>query len=73
MPRQRGNARDGPEERKLSGFASYDKPHCYLIMDRAYDGDKPPHPAINRGDIPVVLSNRNRKSPRESDSKGLYE
>lgn len=48
-----------------------EKAHRYLIMDRAYEGDKTRLLAINRGYIPVVPPQRNRKSPWEYDRK-LY-
>lgn len=48
-----------------------EKAHRYLIMDRAYEGDKTSLLAINRGYIPVVPPKRNRKSPWEYDRK-LY-
>ena len=49
----------------------HDKAHRYLIMDRAYEGDKTRLLAINRGYIPVVPPKRNRKFPWEYD-KELY-
>lgn len=66
-----GNASNGPEGRKLLSLTPYDKAHRYLIMDRAYEGDKTRLLAINRGYIPVVPPKRNRKSPWEY-SRELY-
>ena len=66
-----GNASDGPEGRKLLNLIPHDKAHRYLIMDRAYEGDKTRLLAINRGYIPVVPPKRNRKFPWEYD-KELY-
>ena len=45
--------------------------HRYLIMDRAYEGDKTRLSAINRGYIPVVPPKRNRKSTWEYNGE-LY-
>ena len=66
-----GNASDGPEGRKLLSLTPHDKAHRYLIMDRAYEGDKTRLLAIHRGYIPVVPPKRNRKSPWEY-SRELY-
>ena len=73
-----GNASDGPEGRKLLNLIPHDKAHRYLnkahrylIMDRAYEGDKTRLLAINRGYIPVVPPKRNRKFSWEYD-KELY-
>ena len=71
FPLSSGNAGDGPEGRKLLNLIPHDKAHRYLIMDRAYEGDKTRLLAINRGYIPVVPSKRNRKFPWEYD-KELY-
>ena len=45
----RGNASDGPEGRKLLNLTPREKAHRYLIMDRAYEGDKTSLLVINRG------------------------
>ena len=44
-----GNASDGSEGRKLLSLIPHDKAHRYLIMDRAYEGDKTRLLTINRG------------------------
>ena len=49
-----GNASDGPEGRKLLNVTPYNKIHCYLIMDRAYEGDETRALAVELGYIPVV-------------------
>jgi transposase len=43
----------------------------YLLMDRAYEGDKTRAKAVEKGFIPVVPPKRNRKNPWEYD-KELY-
>ena len=55
----------------MLSLTPHDKAHRYLIMDRAYEGDKTRLLAINRGYIPVVPPKRNRKSPWEY-SRELY-
>ena len=55
----------------MLSLTPYDKAHRYLIMDRAYEGDRTRLLAINRGYIPVVPPKRNRKSPWEY-SRELY-
>ena len=52
-------------------LSSGNKAHRYLIMDRAYEGDKTRLLAIHRGYIPVVPPKRSRKSPWEY-SRELY-
>ena len=66
-----GNASDGPEGQKLLSVTPHDKIHRYLIMDRAYEGDKTRALATKRGYIPVVPPKQSRKFPWEYD-KELY-
>ena len=47
-----GNAGDGPEGRKLLNFTAANEAHRYLIMDRAYEGDKTRALTIELGYIP---------------------
>ena len=41
----------------------------YLIMDRAYEGDRTREKAIEKGYIPVVPPKKNRKDPWEYDKQ----
>lgn len=66
-----GNASDGPEGRKLLSVTPYNKIHCYLIMDRAYEGDETCALVIKHGYIPVVPPKQNNKLLWEYD-KELY-
>ena len=66
-----GNCGDGPEGRALLRmFGPADYP-VYLLMDRAYEGDKTRALAVELGYTPVVPPKRNRKDPWEYD-KELY-
>lgn len=57
-----GNAGCGPEGRKLLNFTAADKAHRYLIMDRAYEGDKTRALATDLGYILIIPPKQNRKS-----------
>ena len=55
-----GNAGDGPEGRKLLNFTAANEVHRYLIMDRAYEGDKMRALAMELG---LRSFHQNRKKP----------
>ena len=65
-----GNSHDAPEGRKLLGTIEGNG-ECYILMDRAYEGDQTRQKAVERGFIPVVPPKSNRKQPWEYD-KELY-
>jgi transposase len=66
-----GQAGDAPEGRKLlQAEGEIDAP-CFLIMDRAYEGDETRTLAIRLGYTPVVPPKRNRLEPWEYDRE-LY-
>ena len=65
FPLSAGNPGDGPEERKRLKFTAADETHRYLIMDRAYEGDKTRTLAAELGFIPIVPPKQNRKEPWE--------
>ena len=44
-------------------FTAANEAHRYLIMDRAYEGDKTRALAIELGYIPIVPPKQNRKKP----------
>ena len=66
-----GNCGDGPEGRALlRQFGPVDHP-VYLLMDRAYEGDRTRAFAVELGYIPIVPPKSNRKDPWAYD-KELY-
>lgn len=66
-----GNCSDGRESRALlQKLGPADRP-VYLLMDRAYEGDKTRVLAVELGYTPVVPPKRNRKDPWDYD-KELY-
>ena len=66
-----GNCGDAPEGRALlQQLGPADHP-VYLLMDRAYEGDKTRTLAMDLGCIPVVPPKSNRKDPWDYD-KQLY-
>ena len=68
--RSPGNAHNAPEWRKLLDAVSCDY-ECYILMDRAYEGEETRQKAILQGFIPVVPPKKNRKDPWDYD-KELY-
>jgi len=65
-----GNRQDAPAGRDLLGKITA-KEETFLLMDRAYEGDKTRNKAMEQGFIPVVPPKRNRINPWEYD-KELY-
>ena len=64
-----GNAHDAPEGELLLDTTQRLPEHIYIIMDRAYEGDKMRAKAVEKGYIPVVPPKSNRKEPWEYDKK----
>ena len=66
-----GQAGDAPEGRKLLRTEGEIDAPCFLIMDRAYEGDETRALAISLGYTPVVPPKSNRLEPWEYDRE-LY-
>lgn len=66
-----GNAHDAPEGELLIDRVERISEQIYMLMDRAYEGDKMRAKAIEKGFIPVVPPKKNRKEPWAYD-KDLY-
>jgi transposase len=65
-----GNAHDAPEGRELlDEILSEDG--CYILMDKAYEGDDTRLKAMEQGFVPVVPPKSNRKELWEYDRE-LY-
>ena len=62
-----GQAHDAPEGLALLEGLCRDKEQKYLLMDRAYEGEKVRAAAWNLGFQPVVPPKRNRRDPWEYD------
>ena len=64
-----GNAHDAPEgELLLDGIKRLPE-QVYLLMDRAYEGDKTRTKATERGFVPIVPPKKNRKEPWDYDKE----
>ena len=62
-----GNTHDSPQgELLLDSFERADE-QIYILMDRAYEGDKMRAKAVEKGFIPVVPPKKNRRDPWEYD------
>ena len=66
-----GEAHDSPEGIALLDCFQKSSEQKYILMDRAYEGDKMRGKAIEKGFLPVVPPKSNRKDPWEYDKK-LY-
>lgn len=66
-----GNAHDAPAGRELLDMIGRSDSDCFLLMDRAYEGDETRMKVENHGFIPVVPPKSNRKDPWEYD-KTMY-
>ena len=66
-----GNAHDAPEGELLLGTFERLQEQAYIVMDRAYEGDKMRAKAVEAGYVPVVPPKRNRVNPWEYDTE-LY-
>ncbi len=69
-PDAAGNRNDVPEGRKLIGTICFEDNH-FLLMDRAYEDDKPRAFATKQGFIPVILPKKKRREPWDYDRE-LY-
>lgn len=65
-----GNRHDAPAGRNLLDKIIPGK-DCFILMDRAYEGDKTRNKAKEKGFIPVVPPKKNRLNPWDYD-KELY-
>ena len=65
-----GNVHDAPEGRELFDEISCDY-RCFILMDKAYEGDYTGKKAEEQGFTPVVPPKSNRIDPWEYD-KELY-
>ena len=66
-----GNSHDAPEGELLVDSVERLAEQIYILMDRAYEGDKMRAKAIEKGFVPVVPPKKNRKEPWGYD-KELY-
>jgi transposase len=64
-----GQAGDAPQGRELLEAGGPAPPGCYLIMDRAYQGDETLRLARQLGYTPVVPPNPQRRFPWAYDRK----
>ena len=64
-----GEAHDSPEGIALLAQVERREEQIYILMDRAYEGDKMRSAAEEKGFIPVVPPKRNRKDPWEYDKE----
>ena len=64
-----GNKHDSPQGELLLETLERSGEQVYLIMDRAYEGDRTREKAIEKGYIPVVPPKKNRKDPWEYDKQ----
>jgi transposase len=62
-----GHAGDAPEGRKLLSTWGKTTEHCYVIMDRAYEGNETQALVKSLGHSPVVPPNPNRLKPWNYD------
>ena len=66
-----GNAHDAPEGEQLLDTFERLEGQLYMLMDRAYEGEKMRAKVMEKGYIPVVPPKKNRKNPWDYD-KELY-
>ena len=62
-----GNAHDAPEGERLLDSVERLPGQVFILMDRAYEGERTRDKAAGRGFIPVVPPKRNRREPWEYD------
>ena len=66
-----GNAHDAPEGEILIENVERLDEQVYMLMDRAYEGEKMRDKVTEKGFVPVVPPKKNRKKPWEYDRE-LY-
>jgi len=66
-----GNAHDAPEGELLIDSIERMPEQVYILMDRAYEGEKMRSKVIEKGFVPIVPPKSNRKQPWEYN-KELY-
>lgn len=64
-----GQAHDAPEGIALLEEIQRAEEQKYLLMDRAYEGEKVRDTAVKKGFTPVVPPKKNRKDPWEYDKE----
>ena len=64
-----GQAHDAPHGRQLLNRLGSQPSKRYLVMDRAYEGDKTRQLALDLGFTPVVPPKINRRNPWEYDQE----
>ena len=64
-----GNAHDAPEGELLVDSIDRSAEQIYMIMDKAYEGEKMRVKVIEKGFIPVVPPKENRKEPWKYDKE----
>jgi len=64
-----GNAHDAPEGEALIDSIERLPENVYILMDKAYEGDKMRGKAVEKGYIPVVPPKSNRKEPWKYDKE----
>mgnify|MGYP001251402094 CR=1 FL=1 len=64
-----GNAHDAPEGELLLDSVERLPEQIFILMDKAYEGDKMRDKAVEKGFTPVVPPKQNRKEPWEYDKE----
>jgi len=64
-----GNRHDAPEGELLLGGLERLPEQLFILMDRAYEGDRMRGKAAGMGFVPVVPPKRNRREPWEYDKE----
>ena len=64
-----GECHDAPEGRLLLSAIKRLPEQKYLVMDKAYEGEKTRNKALEKGFTPVVPPKSNRKDPWEYDKE----
>ena len=64
-----GNAHDAPAGVLLLDNIERHDGQTYMLMDRAYEGDKIRAKVMDKGFVPVVPPKKNRKEPWEYDKE----
>jgi len=64
-----GNAHDAPKGELLLDQIMKLPQQVYMLMDRAYEGDRTRAKVVGKGFVPVVPPKKNRKEPWEYDKE----
>ena len=64
-----GECHDAPEGRLLLDAIKRQPEQIYLLMDKAYEGERTRNKALEKGFVPVVPPKSNRRDPWEYDKE----